>query len=408
MRIACALALFVAGCAHARPLFFDHSAQGWSPYRAHVARLDGDRYADVVWHQESEPSRTYVGLGTGDGGFVLPPPVDHPRAAVEAHVADVDGDGLDDLIRARAADGALDLDVARATGDGGWHAPFAAVLPHASLADWASAAGDVTGDGRADLVVRWRDASGVGRLTAWVSSLGGAAWIAGPTLALDDAALASVAGERALGVLLGDVTGDGRADAVIVDAIDAWRIRVASADGRGGGASQRALVLARDNWIDAPPELVVRAATPPALLLADLDGDGASDLVLVEHRGAATRIRTVRADRTGGLGPDVREHELGVLATHWAAGDFDGDGRDDLLACALGEHNVAQVLRSDGAGWREGPVSVHPAQGWAGYRPLVLDVDGDGRADVAWNELGALNRTYVAFGTASGALDLRR
>jgi hypothetical protein len=37
-----------------------------------------------------------------------------------------------------------------------------------------------------------------------------------------------------------------------------------------------------------------------------------------------------------------------------------------------------------------------PQTGWAGYRMLVNDVSGDGRADVVWSQTATINRTYVA------------
>ncbi len=35
-------------------------------------------------------------------------------------------------------------------------------------------------------------------------------------------------------------------------------------------------------------------------------------------------------------------------------------------------------------------------QGWAGYTLQLADVNGDGCADLVWNSLGTINRTYVS------------
>ena len=44
----------------------------------------------------------------------------------------------------------------------------------------------------------------------------------------------------------------------------------------------------------------------------------------------------------------------------------------------------------------------HPARGWSGYQLLIGDVNGDGKADLVWNELGGLNRFYVGLSQGNG------
>ncbi|MGH9275317.1 MAG: FG-GAP-like repeat-containing protein, partial [Acidimicrobiales bacterium] len=164
--------------------------------------------------------------------------------------------------------------------------------------------------------------------------------------------------------------------------------------------------------------------------VAELDGDGIDDVVIYAPGGSPDRIYSGRANRTLVALP------LGVDPTYdVSVGDFDGDGRDDLLWFGYGVNESVRTL-SDGNGqftsllstiddgesipiigdfdgdglddvllygpgssvdemwWSEptdrGAVSVEPIQvkGTA-YRPQVGDVNGDGNDDVLWYQPGA-------------------
>ncbi len=78
-------------------------------------------------------------------------------------------------------------------------------------------------------------------------------------------------------------------------------------------------------------------------------------------------------------------------------GDVDGDGRADLVWNVLGETNriYLGLAQADGT-FLFPPAQMHPEQGWDGFRALLGDLDGDGRADLVWNLTGEANLVYVA------------
>ena len=47
-------------------------------------------------------------------------------------------------------------------------------------------------------------------------------------------------------------------------------------------------------------------------------------------------------------------------------------------------------------------------RGWSGYQLLIGDVNGDGKADLVWNELGGLNRFYVGLSQGNGKFQFLR
>ncbi len=153
------------------------------------------------------------------------------------------------------------------------------------------------------------------------------------------AATAAVGGDSAsVGALaLGDVNGDGVPDLFVgARAIPgAWplpaRSRLLLGDGRGGltddTVNQRAM---------SALGLVSSA------LFADLDGDGRPELVVTTEFGP---VRVLH-NEAGRLTDVTRAMGLGSASSRWngiSAGDFDGDGRLDLIATSWGRNTPWQA-----------------------------------------------------------------
>ncbi len=139
------------------------------------------------------------------------------------------------------------------------------------------------------------------------------------------------------------------------------------------------------------------------LVLGDFNSDGRDDL-LWHRTGKGLRniawIGFSSADATLRFSGPVT---LGGDGQRWASawevyvGDLDNDGCDDLLFNFRNDGNKTWALRSlrYGTFALTGPM-VHSAKGWGGYRAFLADVDGDKRADIVWNDVPVWsNRTYV-------------
>jgi len=226
------------------------------------------------------------------------------------------------------------------------------------------AVGDVTGDGRPDLVIGHHDY----RVTVMANNgTGGfAAPVAYPGLG------GNYAGPLFPTVALGDVDRDGDLD-VLYGNTRTWdgnlTGHIVQLRNNGTGALTRAA--------DIP--LVWYSAGPADLATADLNGDGAVDILAAAYDGrTADGVYIILNDGTGGFGPATR-YPGGQITSAVAAADVNGDGRLDVLT-ADSYSNALTVRYNPGAG--PFPLLADEFVAYAQVFQDAADVDGDGDLDL--------------------------
>ncbi len=319
-------------------------------FRVAVGHIDGDDYADIA---VTDRTAVYLYFGSASG---LTGPVTVPAPANAAHfadalvIADIDGDGLDDLIAtAPGANGTPGRTLIYRASSRYWQASDPApdkVLSQGSSANYGSAAavGDLDGDMRPDLVVG--DAfTGAGAVYAYLGA--NIDWSSSAT-GMQDFVLSNGGSGSRFGNALafgGDFDGDGIADLVVG----------AYADPPGGAA--HVYKSTTQYWtagVAALPEKIPGAAAGDQFGVAVLvtqptEFDGKSALVVGSNRAARStdaadegRVDYLPAgDETGALVYHGEAHSMLGYALA-SAGDVDGDGFEDFVAGApditIGSH----------------------------------------------------------------------
>jgi hypothetical protein len=215
--------------------------------------------------------------------------------------------------------------------------------------------GDFNGDGKPDLV--WRRTNDTAEARIWL--------LDGGRVVQDVGLPANPPGWRINGV--GDFNGDGKADLVWRRTDDSAEARIWLLDGAGH--------VAQDVGLPAnPPGWRING-------VGDFNGDGKVDLVWRRTDDSAeARIWLLDGGRV------VQDVGLPANPPGWrinGVGDFNGDGKADLVWRRTDDSAEARIWLLDGAGHVAQDVGL-PANppGWRING--VGDFNGDGKADLVW------------------------
>jgi hypothetical protein len=281
-----------------------------------AADINGDNRPDLVAVVDGDPQHpmiAVVALADGQGGFVLQPNHDISTEGYAESwvVGDVNGDGRDDIVAARGTT----LYFARSAQAGGFDATSSQTL---TAAYGLAGAGDMTDDGRADLVAAGPDGEAV-----LVADANGS-FAPGAAVKLSD----FPNGARPAAFL--DFDGDGRRDVAVPDYTS-----VCVLYGDGAGALEQPTCFATGGPATGDGQITV----------GDLDADGLDDLLVADiYRGSGTReIAAVLGD------PARIDYlpcaDVGAYCISPRALDLDGDGLPEALvgttAAVLVAHNTA-------------------------------------------------------------------
>ncbi len=303
--------------------------------------LNDDQRLDLV---VTGGDRVFVLHGRGDGQFDVSSSVAAGENPVDLAAADLDRDGLIDLVVANHDTDYVTL--LFGVSGGGFelrgHSQFRVdVSPHPH----AVRLHDIDADGRVDLLVDDRTPESI-RLFRGV---GDGTFLEGTNI--------DVGGDPYVGMTLADLTGDGRLDLVTPNPD---HISVLVGDGFGGFTQ----------------DVVLRPTFNPfSVVAADLNGDGFGDLAAASGEGVGSL-----AIWLGGATGSFRaagQYEIAVGPTKSATVDLTGDGRSEVLVASYVGSEVAVLTGGDS------PVLYRFEVEGSPYGFATGDFDADGRMDFA-------------------------
>lgn len=347
---------------------------GHTPNSIAVADVNGDGIPDLLVARTvdeglaQDPGVASVYLGTSSG---YQPGTDYPTTGSNpsgiAAVA-LSGSGTADLVVSSFGSGTASVFMHDAANPGKYLA--ATTLTTGGQPNQVVAA-DINGDGKPDLV--FADLSTSGNAIVLIQSASTVGTFAAP-LNLSTGAMTS-------SVAVGDLNGDGKPDIV-----------TANFDSNGNNGSVTIFFQnASSPGTFAAGVSFPAGAQPQAVRIADVNGDGLPDLI-VANRGPG-------GDGTGSAGVSVLlqdpAHPGNFLApvtysTPWGAidvavADLNGDGKPDLVVASLGpapNGAVSILLQSTTTAGTFGTATSYPGYG----QPLsvaIADLNGDGHPDIA-------------------------
>jgi hypothetical protein len=171
------------------------------------------------------------------------------------------------------------------------------------------------------------------------------------------------AGQRRIGLAVGDVTHDGKLD-LVTGHQNTTTVQILPGNGLGVFTTGPTLTTYNGpTWVD----------------LADADGNGSLDAFV---GGSANfgegRVCAFLADGAGGFAPKV-DYLMNTYPSAITHGDFDEDGRLDLAVANQSSGDI-RILRGDGLGGFT-PGAVVPMPGAQLYSLVTVDINGDGDLD---------------------------
>ncbi len=290
-------------------------------------------------------------------------------------VGDLTGDGKPDLVIANRGSGTVSV-LLNTTPSGATTPSFAPQQTFAVVGDPQSVVvADFNGDGKPDIAVANNGPNVISVLLNTTPK--------GATTVSFAPQRTFAANGNPNSIAVGDFNGDGKLDLAVAN----------GANGGGGSATVSVLLNTTPTGSTipsfAPQQTFGTAATAEFIAVGDFNGDGKPDIAVANENSHSVSVLMNTTPRGASTASFASKQDLAVDNSHYspcslAVGDFTGDGKPDIATANLGSATMSVLLNTTPTGSAAASFASKQDSA-AGHNPTgvaVADFTGDGKTDI--------------------------
>jgi hypothetical protein len=370
---------------------------GSSPISLAAGDFNGDGNLDVVTANAYNGNISVL-LGNGNGTFLAPKNFAAQYEPDSVAVGDFNGDGILDLAVSNAwgsqPDGKTKGSVSIFLGNGDGTFRPQVVYSSEGWSAVAVVAGDFNKDGNLDLAV----VNTCGNDSSCDQGPGTVVILLGGGDGTFKASAKYTVGGFPMGAAVGDFKGDGNLDLAVADTIDRYGLGAVS------------ILLGNGNGTFRNSQGYAAGADAYAVAVGDFNGDGRLDLAVADQNGGngiqGGAVSVLLGDGKGSFGPAV-VYPTGAGPRWVAVGDFNGDGKPDLITA----NNMSGFSVSVLLGAHTAPLAFQPHQDYGvGTSPSAVvmgNFTGSGHLDAVVADTGGGTVSFLK-GNGDGTFVARK